>query len=292
VIAAWLVRCTIALAALVASGCGGAEPTEPAVATPSVTVNHQRAAAGSPLEITYKFVVAPGASFTEEYRVFMHVVDTDEERMWGDDHNPPVPTTQWKPGQTIQYTRTIFVPIFPYVGDASIRVGLYSASGKRLRLEGEDVGQATYKVGQVHLLPQTENLFTVFKDGWHAAEIDPSNSTVEWQWTKRAATLAFKNPKKDATFFLDLDSPRGDLHGPQVVTVSVGGQIVDQFTLPPNEQQLRRIKLPADLLGSGELAELQLTVDKTFTPALIQAANSKDPRELGVRVFHAFVDAR
>jgi hypothetical protein len=27
-------------------------------------------------------------------------------------------------------------------------------------------------------------------------------------------------------------------------------------------------------------------------PALVTGSNSKDPRELGVRVFHAFVDAR
>jgi hypothetical protein len=31
-------------------------------------------------------------------------------------------------------------------------------------------------------------------------------------------------------------------------------------------------------------------VDKTFVPSAINASN-KDPRELGVRVFHAFVDA-
>jgi hypothetical protein len=37
------------------------------------------------------------------------------------------------------------------------------------------------------------------------------------------------------------------------------------------------------------MAEVQLEVDKTFVPALIPAANSKDPRELGVRVFHVFV---
>ena len=54
----------------------------------------------------------------------VHVVDTDEELMWTDDHNPPVPTTQWKPGQTVEYTRTMFVPIFPYVGDAGIHIGL------------------------------------------------------------------------------------------------------------------------------------------------------------------------
>jgi len=42
-------------------------------------------------------------------------------------------------------------------------------------------------------------------------------------------------------------------------------------------------------LGTGDLIELQIEVDKTFVPALLAASMSKDPRELGVRVFHAFV---
>ena len=40
------------------------------------------------------------------------------------------------------------------------------------------------------------------------------------------------------------------------------------------------------------MAELRIVVDKTFVPALTPEAASKDPRELGVRVFHAFVDPR
>ena len=39
------------------------------------------------------------------------------------------------------------------------------------------------------------------------------------------------------------------------------------------------------------MAELVISVDKTFVPAVVNAS-SKDPRELGVRVFHAFVDPR
>jgi hypothetical protein len=42
-------------------------------------------------------------------------------------------------------------------------------------------------------------------------------------------------------------------------------------------------------MGSGEMAELRITVDKTFIPMEITGGASKDPRELGVRVFHAFV---
>ena len=157
----------LALFLVTAVACkGGEKATGPAVATPSLTLSHNRAPAGSPLELTYKFVVAPGATFAEDYRVFAHVVDSDDEKMWDDDHNPPVPTSQWKPGQTVEYTRTIFVPVFPYVGDATIRLGLHSVKDqKRLALTGEDVGQNSYVVAHMQLLPQTDNLFTVSRTG-------------------------------------------------------------------------------------------------------------------------------
>jgi hypothetical protein len=288
------VQCAVSAAfALVAAGCGSSEPQEAAVATPTVTLNHERAPAGSPIEITYKFVVAAGASFAEDYRVFAHVMDTDEERMWDDDHNPPIPTSQWKPGQTIEYTRTIFVPIFPYVGDASIQVGLHSVKDqRRLALAAEDVGQRAYRATRFQLLPQTENLFTVFRDGWHPAEVAQINATVEWQWTKKEATLAFKNPKKDAVLYLEVDSPNPQLHGDQVVQVMMGGQSLDQFTLSPTDRLLKKVKLPVAQMGAADMAELQIVVDKTFIPAQVSGGGSKDPRELGVRVFHAFVDPR
>ena len=143
----------------------------------------------------------------------------------------------------------------------------------------------------MQLLPQTDNLFTVFKDGWHPAEV-AAQDAIEWQWTKKTATLAFKNPKKDAVFYLDLDSPDKALHGPQQVQVILGGQTVEQFSVSPEERALHKIKLPGNLMGDAELTELQIAVDATFVPATITSGASKDPRELGVRVFHAYVDPR
>ncbi len=275
------------------AACRGKETSSPPVATPTVTLNHDRAPAGSPIEITYKFVVAPGASFAQDYRVMAHVVDTDEELMWTDDHQPPTPTSQWKPGQTIEYTRTAFVPIFPYVGDASIQLGLYSTTDqKRLALSGIDIGQHAYKVAHFQLTPQTDNLFTVYKDGWHPGETADKNAAVDWQWTKKDATLAFKNPRKDAVLYLDMDSPGANLHGDQQVTVTLGGQTLDQVTLKPEDRVLRKVTLPAAQMGSEEMSELQIVVDKTFVPMDVPGSGSKDPRELGVRVFHAYIDAR
>ncbi|MGE3956318.1 MAG: hypothetical protein AB7H96_06325 [Vicinamibacterales bacterium] len=280
--------------ALLGSACGGGDETAgPPQATPSVSLSFERVPAGSPLEITYKFVVASDASFSEDYRVFVHVVDTDEEQMWNDDHDPPTPTSQWKPGQTIEYTRTIFVPVFPYVGDATLQVGLHSVKDqRRVAMTGEDAGQHSYRVAKLQLLPQTDNLFTVFKDGWHPAETAAHDPALEWQWTKKQATLAFKNPKKDAIFYFDLDSPGKDLHGPQQVSVMLGGQAVQTLTVQPEERSLHKITLPGNLMGEADLAELQIVVDNTFVPSTITNGTSKDPRELGVRVFHAFVDPR
>jgi len=289
---------TVALAVCVAVlavafvGCRRKEPPAPPVATPSLTLSHDKAPLGSPLDIHYKFVVAPDAHFAEDYRVMVHVVDADEELIFAFDHNPPVPTSQWKPGQTIEYTNTVFIPVYPYVGEASIQIGLHSTqTQKRLPLAGEDIGQHAYKVARIQLQPQTENVFTVFKEGWHPAEVAEHNATVEWQWTKKDATLSFKNPKKDCLFYLDVDNPGSVFSEAQQVQVSLGGQVVDQFTLRPKQPELRKIQLKAAQLGNGDVAELVISVDKTYVPAVINAS-SKDPRELGVRVFHAFIDPR
>ena len=276
-----------------ATACRKKETPAPPVATPSLTLSHDKAPLGSPLDIHYKFAVANDATFPEDYRVMVHVVDADDELIFAFDHNPPVPTTQWKPGQTIEYTKTVFIPIYPYVGEASIQIGMHSTvNQKRLPLAGQDAGQRAYKVARIQLQPQTENVFTVFKDGWHPAEVAEHNSTVEWQWTKKEATLSFKNPKKDCLFYLDVDNPGSAFNEPQQVQVTLGGQTVDQFTLEPKQPQLRKVPIKAAQLGSADVAEIVISVDKTYVPAVVNAGNSKDPRELGVRVFHAFVDPR
>lgn len=275
---------------LAAAGCRRQAPEEPPVATPSFSIGQTRVPLGSPVEVTYKFVVAPNAPpIAENYRVFVHFMDSDKERMWTDDHDPPVPTTQWKPGQVIEYTKTMFVPIFPYLGPTTVQMGLYSqASDSRLPLTGENNGQRAYTVGQLELLPQTENIFVMFKEGWHPAETPPDNQAVEWQWTKKAATLSVRNPKKDVIFYLHLDQP-GTFVEAQQVTVTLGDQTIDTFTIQPNKELIRKPKITALQLGSAEVVDLKLTVDKTYVPAVVTNGASRDPRELGVRVFHAYI---
>ena len=274
------------------TACRRKEAPAPPMATPSITLSHDKAPLGSPIDITYKFVVAPDAHFAEDLRALVHVVDADEQLIFAFDHALPIPTTQWKPGQTVEYTKTVFIPIYPYVGEATIQVGLHStATQKRVTLAGTDAGQHAYKVGKIQLQPQTENVFTVFKEGWHPAEIADHNATIEWQWTKKDATLSFKNPKKDSVFYLDVDNPGSVFNEPQQVTITLGGQLVDEFTLKPKQPELRKIPLTTAQLGTGDMVEIVIAVDKSYVPAVL-VPGSKDPRELGVRVFHAYIDPR
>jgi hypothetical protein len=79
---------------------------------------------------------------------------------------------------------------------------------------------------------------------------------------------------------------------PQKVEIKSGDVVVDSFTMPAGRRELRRIPLTAAQLGAGETVDVVLSVDKTFVPASVPQLKSLDPRELGVRVFHAFVEPK
>jgi hypothetical protein len=112
---------------------------------------------------------------------------------------------------------------------------------------------------------------------------DPTN---EWQWTKKAATISFRNPKKDATFYLEYDARTDKFAAPQQVTVRSGDQVIGTFAADSREPKLATVPVTAAQLGSGEMSELTLEVDQTFAPG------GGDVRDLGIRVFHVFIEAR
>ena len=272
---------------LLISGCSRKEEPVPCVATGTVTLARDRAAIGSPIRMDYRFEVAQDASIPQDYTVFVHVLDDQQESLWGDDHQPTPPTSSWKPGQRVEYTRTVFVPNYPYIGPAHVRIGLYQPSGgTRLPLCGTDVSRREYEVARLQLLPQSENIFLIYKEGWHPAEVAAENPTVEWQWTKKAATISFRNPKKDATFYVEFDARVDKFSPPQQVSVKSGDQVIGTFAADAKERRIVALPVTAVQLGVADMSELTIEVDQIFVPG------GGDARELGIRVYHAFVDAR
>jgi hypothetical protein len=275
-----------------ALACGGGTDNAPPVGSVAVSLSRPRIALGSPVEVTYTFTVAADAPALGVRTVFVHFLDANDELMWTDDHEPPTPTSEWKPGQRVEYTRTMFVGRYPYVGAAKVVAGLYSpGTNERLKLSNEDRGDRSYKVADFELLPQTENIFVIFKDGWHQSEVVADGpQRTEWQWTKKEATLAFRNPRRDVLLYLDADNPATSANSAQQVDVLIGDQVLGSVPLEKGAPAVvRKMPISAAQLGTADMVELRLVVDKTFVPALEPGGATADTRELGARVFHAFV---
>jgi hypothetical protein len=279
--------------ALCAAACSKPPDVAPPVATASVTLSRSEAPVGSPIDVTYRFVVAADAPpFGEDYLVFVHFLTSDGTLMWTDDHLPPTPTMQWKPGSTIEYTRTVFVEKFPYVGETRVQLGLYSPeSNSRLPLGGEDAGGRAYRVATFQMTLQASNVFVVFKDGWHDTEV-ADDGRIEWQWLRKQGALTFRNPKRDVDVMVVADMPVQAFAEPQRVEVRIGTSVVDTFALAGGQRELRRIPLTASQLGGAESVDLTLSVDKTFVPAAIPQLRSSDARELGIRVFRVHIEPK
>ena len=283
------VRLTTAalLAALALAGCHGKQENEPAVATPSLTSSKDRAPIGSAVTLTYKFVVAPDAKIDKDYYVFVHVLDPEGEQMWTEDHLPPTPTSKWKAGETIEYKRTIFVPTYPYIGEAMVRLGMYDqGSGKRLVLTAPEVSRREYLVAKLQILASNANIFVIWNDGWHPVESDVKNAQSEWKWSMKTAPLSFKNPKTDSTLYLEYDARPDLFTPPQQVTLKIGDQEVGRFTADAKTATILTFPLTAAQFGTGDTVNLVLDIDRTFKPGGV------DPRELGIRVFHVYVEPR
>lgn len=284
-----LLACALFLAT---AACGGGDDAPP-VATASFTASKTRVPLGSPVDLTYTFDVAADARIEGDYRVFVHFLDSDGQQMWTDDHDPPVPTSEWQPGQKVQYSRTVFMPIFPYHGPATVTMGLYNGPGfeRRLPLAGEGEGRE-YTVGTLELLPQSESIYLTFTDGWNNTESAPDASAREWHWMKKTGAVAFRNPRKDVTFYLESDG-RPDLFpgAPQVVTMKVNGVEVGRFTVESEQPVLRRFPFTAAQLGNADTVTVTLEADKAFVPATMPNMGA-DSRELSIRVYHAYVEAK
>ena len=259
---------------------------------PSIKVNRVKVPLGSALEITYTWTVEPGAKkLGQDYRALVHFIDSHDVMLFEDDHAPVPPTSTWEPGKTYTYTRTRFVPVYPYVGNVEVRMGLYPhpGRGERPALKGEDRGFREYQVAKLELLPQTENVFLVYKEGWHNPETHPDNPSVERNWTKKDALVSFKNPKKDVVVYLEGDTCVKCFPTPPELTVTIGNNVGLRFPIDGPQVYLKKIHVKAADLGTDEWVDLRLSMSESFVPKNLNPPLNNDERELGLNVYHLYV---
>lgn len=287
----------IVVAALIGLAIGCSKPVDlPPVANVAFTASRTRVAIGSPVDLTYKFEVLPNAAINGDYTVFVHLIDARGDMIWTDDHDPPVKTSQWKPGQTIgPYTRTRFIPPFRYIGQVSVVIGLYKPGGdERLVLSSSASEERfakvrEYKIGELEILPAMDNVR--FGSGWYDLDGDPSTPDNRWRWTKQSAAITLRNPKSDVTFYLESAARTGAFSTPQTVTIVANGQPVTTFAADNAERVVRRIPISAAQLGTGDIVEIRIDVDRTFNPSTLPV-RSLDNRDLGLLVFNLYVEPK
>ncbi|HSF14200.1 MAG TPA: hypothetical protein VLK65_01455 [Vicinamibacteria bacterium] len=282
------------IAAVGLAGCGGrgGEPVESRPITPHAEFNKSRAPIGSPVEITYRFDVgADSAPVPKDYHVFVHFLDSHNALLFTDDHVPPEPTSSWKAGSTVEYKRTLFIPLYPYLGTATVSMGLYDpGTNERLGLAGSDDGNNAYRVAQLQLLDQKENIFLVYKEGWHQLESAPENPSIEWQWTKKEAVCSFRNPKRESILYIEADTNVNAFpEEPLQVSLVVGETEIGSLKVETRDTFLKKIPIPLSALGGEDWVDLRIVNSESFVPSGLGLAI--DDRELGLRVYHLYVEA-
>lgn len=280
----------LALLGALLPSCGRRNAGEINAIVPSFSANRSKVPLGSAIETTLTWTLEPAAKKpTQDYRAFVHLLDSHNVVLFADSYVPSAPATSWEPGKAYSDHRTMFVPVYPYVGDVKVVMGLEPISGRggRMALKGEDVGLHAYKVGQLELQPQTENIFLVYKEGWHSPEASAANPSLERTWTKKDALVSFKNPKKDVVIYLEADTNFKAFKQPPVLTLGVAGKAGIKIPIENSEIFLKKIHVKGEHLGSEEWTDLRLSLNESFLPKALGI--NQDERELGMMVYHLFV---
>jgi hypothetical protein len=260
-----------------------------ATVIPKVQINKRSAEMGTPVEVTYSF--STKSDFVALYKdqtVFVHFIDPKGVRRFQDDHRPPKPTTDWRPNGNYNWTRTVFIPKNIPAGEYSVVVGIYSPTkGERMLMESKPFGNRSYDMGTllVEIPPQAPVI--QYSSGWYDPETEPADINSAWRWMKKEAVIKVKNPNDDSLLYLKIDGVPERFPDGQKLTVMVGDHEVETFAIQSNQPVMKKYSIDKALLGTGNMVDIKLVVDKTFTPASDKL--SRDSRELGIRVYQVYL---
>jgi hypothetical protein len=200
-----------------------------------------------------------------------------------DEWEPPVPTSEWKPGSEYMFVRRVYIPAFIDEFDAGFR-GAERPVLTILLVLPTDTGPGAGRVlsrRKIKVVPATDAPVIVYSSGWYEPETVPGNIGPGWRWTSREARADIDNPGRDVLLVIRGEAGASAPPG-QMVTVSVAGRVLEEFV--PGEGAFERsYAVKKEWLGGGTDFELVIGVDKTFVPAKT-APGASDERELGVKI--------
>ncbi len=239
---------------------------------------------GGPLELIYRWQVPTAAEpdSSDDFHVLAHFWGEDGEILWQDDHQPPIPTSQWHPGSTIEYSRIHFVSDSIPPGEITLTTGLYDQqSGQKIRLAGNEESEHKLEYGmtRLELLPADRLPIIVYGEGWYNWETGKQNDDY-WRWCRGEAVCWVESPDGPCSLFMEVQAPVQMLDSAQRVTLEVEGTPVATLELENPWWVVKKIPIPEALTRDRGCFRLKLIMDKVVTP--VEPEKSTPGRELGL----------
>ncbi len=245
------------------------------------------------VNMSYEFTLRGSfQKLNKDYKVFVHFWRTNrKEMLFQDDHQPNKKTSAWQKGETIRYTRAVFIPQFlnefdiDFEGyeEIKISVGLYDPTP-----ESKENPILLYEK-KVEIQPASFNApEIIYNEGWNEPESDLRSADVfekSWRWTAQKAVCIIENPHKLSTLVIKGGVAKTALPD-QKVTFKVNDTVLDEF-IPSENRFSKEYTLTPETMGPNEEFTLRIETDRTYVPAKINPAN-KDNRELGVQIFFIY----
>ncbi len=224
----------------------------------------------------------------------VHFLDADEEQLWTDDHDPGgadvAVEARARPSSTpgrcsFRFSRT-------WDRRPSTWGCTRAAMGAGIRCAARRRGSDRTRSGRWNWCPDRRT---------PSSSTRTAGTTRRWRGTtppssgngpSRQATLSFRNPKRDATFYLHLDG-RPDLLASRCrCRCAWGNRRLTRSRSTPGRRSSGRSPSPRRSSAKPTSVDVTIEVSQTFVPSLVPAAQSNDARELGVRVFHAYIEPK
>lgn len=253
---------------------------------PGGRLDNDAAPPNGPVQITYIWKMAVDAEpVSRDYFVFAHFRGEDGEIRWQDDHTPPVPTSQWQPGQTVEYSRIQFVPDSAPLEQITLTVGLFDpgGSGEKVGLAGGQTRESGQEVARFEVIPADHLPIIIFDEGWYNPEFGTGQQGGHpWRWCRQEAVCWVEAPDRPCALYLDIQSPMQPPDSAQPVTLELEGTELASFFLTGPQRVARKIPLPGHLMEGRECVRLVLRTDRVVRP--LEMGISDDERELGLKV--------
>ncbi|MCP5107767.1 MAG: hypothetical protein GY950_30545 [bacterium] len=226
----------------------------------------------------------------ENFRVFVHFWRVkNKEMLLVDDHSPEKALKEWKKGDNVTYSRTVFIPRFldefdiDFEGYEEVRltVGLYNPAVEESKIA---LYQKSINIQSASLnAPEI-----VYDEGWHQSETDlklKKKDERTWRWTAKKAVCIIENPKKECLLKI-----RGGVdkvkYEDQKVIFKINDKVLEEF-VPETSKFTKEYIVKPGMMGSEDEFRLTIKTDKTFVPSALNP-NVDDDRELGVQVFFLY----